>query len=306
MIPAGFDLNLLRVLSVLFEERSVTRAGERLGRTQSAVSNALARLRAAFGDPLLVRAAGGMDLTPKARDLAPLIAAFLERADLCFESDGPFDPASAQGVFRLGAPDRLGLPLLVPLVREMREQAPGIELDLVTADRANALSLIADDRLDLAIGWFERPPAQFRAELAFTDRLVCLSSRRHPVRADAPGPVSIDKLLGFPHLVVSSAGDRKAGFDDLLARTGIRRRSAISVTNFTTVPDLLAESDLVGVFTSRVADVLARRHGLAVTPLPDEVAALDHYVVWHARNDASVRHRWMRERLQALYGAQET
>ena len=100
--------------------------------------------------------------------------------------------------------------------------------------------------------------------------------------------------------MVSSAGDRKAGFDDMLTRVGVRRHAAISVTNFTTVPDLLADSDLVGVFTSRIAAVLARRSNLATVALPAEISALDHYMVWHGRNDASPRHAWLRDRIRGV------
>lgn len=308
MIPANFDLNLLRVLDVLFEERSVTRAGERLGRTQSAVSNSLSRLRTAFGDPLLVRGPGGLVPTPKARALEPQIREVLRTAGECFDAEPAFDPASAGGLFRIGAPDRLGLPVAVPLIKELRRTAPGIEIDLITADRENALTLVDEDRIDVAVGWFERPPTRFRATLVFRDRLVCLVRADHPLcRPDGDdngddngdgAPAGIDGVLSWPHLVVSSAGDRKAGFDDMLARIGIRRHAAISVTNFTTVPDLLSDSDLVGVFTTRIAALLARRSGLAVVALPAEISALDHYMVWHGRNDASPRHAWLRDRIR--------
>ena len=123
MIPAAFDLNLLRVLDVLLEERNVTRTGERLGRTQSAVSNSLSRLRAAFGDPLLVRGPGGLVPTPKARALEPQVREALRAAGDCFDSPSTFDPESATGLFRIGAPDRLGLPVAVPLMKELRRTA---------------------------------------------------------------------------------------------------------------------------------------------------------------------------------------
>jgi LysR family transcriptional activator of mexEF-oprN operon len=302
MISAGFDLNLLRVFATLLDERSVTRAGERLGRTQSAVSNSLARLREALDDPLFVRGSGGLVPTDRARALEPQVREILRLAAACLIGSRAFDPADAEGLFRIGAPDRLSLPLMLPVIRTIRRAAPGLAIDVVTADRDRALELIDSDRIDLAIGWFDRPPPRFRATFAFRDELVCLTRADHPLRRRG-GATDIEALLGYPHLVVSGAGDRKAGFDDMLAQGGRKRTAAVSVTNFTAVPELLIDSDLVGVFTSGIAGLLASRPGLATTPLPMEVGALDHYLVWHGRSETDARHAWFRDRvLEACRG----
>lgn len=296
MLPQGFDLNLLKVFATLLEERSVTRAGERLGRTQSAVSNSLARLREALDDPLFLRGAGGLVPTDRARALEPQVREILRLTAACLTGTRRFDPADAEGLLRIGAPDRLSLPLMLPAIRTIRRAAPGLAVDLVTADRDRALELIDSDRIDLAVGWFDRPPPRFRAAFAFRDELVCLTRPDHPLR-QAGGTPDIEALLGFPHLVVSGAGDRKAGFDDMLAQAGRRRTAAVSVTNFTAVPELLIDSDLVGVFTAGIAGLLAQRAGLATTPLPIGVGALDHYLVWHGRSETDARHAWLRERV---------
>lgn len=296
MLPPGFDLNLLRVFATLMEERSVTRAGDRLGRTQSAVSSALSRLRAALGDPLFVRGRNGLEPTARAQALEPRVREILELAGIVVTGIQAFEPAQAAGLFRIGAPDRLGPPVLLPFLRDLQAAAPGIALDLVTSDRDRALEMIDANRIDLAVGWFDRPPPRFRATFAFRDPLVCLTRDDHPLRRSR-APMDLETLLSFPHLVVSGAGDRKAGFDDMLAQAGQRREAAVSVANFTIVPELLAGSDLVGVFTTRIANLLARRPGLAVTPLPIEVGALDHYLVWHGRSDRDPAHTWLRERL---------
>ncbi len=296
MLPQGFDLNLLKVFATLLDERSVTRAGERLGRTQSAISNSLARLREALGDPLFVRGHGGLVPTDRARALEPRVREVLRIAAECLAGTRAFDPADAEGLFRIGAPDRLSLPLMLPVIRTVRRTAPGLAIDLVTADRDRALELIDADRIDLAVGWFDRPPPRFRAAFAFRDELVCLTRADHPL-CRSGRTTDLEELLGYPHLVVSGAGDRKAGFDDMLAQAGRRRIAAVSVTNFTAVPELLADSDLVGVFTTGIAGLLARRAGLAMTPLPIEVGALDHYLVWHGRSETDARHAWLRERV---------
>lgn len=291
-----FDMNLLRVLGVLFEERSVTRTGDRLGRTQSAVSNSLRTLRQALNDPLLVRGPDGLVLTPKARQLQEKVRAVIRLTEACLADDEAFDPASAGGRFQIGAPDRLSLPVMLPLLKALRSQAPSIAVDLTTTDRDRALDLLDADRLDLAIGWFDGPPPRFDAAFLFDERLVCLCRKDHPV-AGSGRPVALSTVLSFPHLVVSAADDRKAAFDIMLARIGERRHAAVSVSNFSMVPRLLGESDLVGIYTERVASVLARDFGLATRRLPAEIAPLEHYMVWHHRDDADRKHAWFRQQV---------
>jgi len=161
--------------------------------------------------------------------------------------------------------------------------------------RDQALALLDDDQIHLAVGWFERAPERFAAELMFEERLTVLCRQDHPILS--VDNVDLETVLSFEHLVVSSSGDRKAGFDDLLARRGKRRDVAVSVSNFSVVTDLLNGDDLIGIFTRRVADVLAQRFGLATLDTPSEIPALDHYMVWHNRFDTDRRHEWLRARV---------
>jgi DNA-binding transcriptional LysR family regulator len=203
---------------------------------------------------------------------------------------------------RIGAPDRLSLPLLLPLLQRLRREAPGLALHLVTCDGEQALEHLDRDRLDLAIGWFDQPPKHLRTRHAFSEEFVCLCRSDHPLTM--PG-TAVDgaRLLAHPHLVVSAAGGYLAAFDALLARRGQARRVALSVTNFSIVPHLLRDSDLVGVFTRRVAEALAREFTLACIPLAMGIEPLEHLLVWHGRNDADPRQRWLLEQVQATCAA---
>lgn len=293
----NFDMNLLKVLGVLFEERSVTRAGARLGRTQSAISNSLKKLREAMDDPLFIRAPEGLVLTPKARLLEAQVRDIIRGTDLCLAETRAFDPASAGKRCRIGAPDRLSLPVVLPLLRALGAAAPNIAVDVTTIDREPALALLEAERLDVAVGWFDRPPTRFRADLLFREAFVCLCRRDHPILS-AARPVDLAAILAYPHLVVSAADDRKAVFDLMLARTGRRRLAKVSVSTFAMVPNLLRETEMIGVFTERVADVLAVEFGLATLPVPLEIEPLDHFMVWHNRNDADPQQTWIRAQIR--------
>lgn len=301
MLPLNFDMNLLVVLGVLMEERSVTRTGIRLGRTQSAISNSLKKLRDALDDPLLVRGADGLVLTPKAIALQDQVRGILGMTQDCLSHSRSFDPSTATGTIRMSAPDRLSLPVILPLLQTLRAQAPGISIDVTQADRAHALNGLDDDRLDVAIGWFDAPPPRFNAAFLFTDYLTYVCREDHPVTR-LKTPVSLEEILSLPQLAVSGSNNRKTAFDDILARRGIQRRAAVSVSNFSTVTSLLRDSDLVGVYAGRVAEFLAEGTGLSAFRLPTDFAKFEHYLVWHSRCDHDPRHQWLRDQIEASAG----
>jgi DNA-binding transcriptional LysR family regulator len=293
----NFDLNLLTILHVLLEERNVTRTGERLGRTQSAISNALKRLRDHFDDPLLVRAPDGLSPTPRAAELAPIVARIVRDADAAIAPREGFDPATAEADFAIGAPDRFNLPIFLPLLEHLGRVAPGIAMNLRTTDRDYAIRLIDEGQIDMAVGWFDATPPHLERRLAFEDRFVCLCRRDHPL-ADLGTRLSLDDILRYSHLVVSSTGDRRAAFDAVLERHGVRRTIAATLMSFTIVPEFLLGSDLIGVFTHRTAEYFVKHYPLATAPVPLEVTPIANHVIWHSRFNADEAHRWLRQRIE--------
>jgi len=218
----------------------------------------------------------------------------------CLAEAPQFDPAKAVGVFRLSTPDRLSIALLPPLFGRLRRLAPNMALQVLTADRAQALDLLDADRTDLALGWFDDKPGHFHAEAMQDDRLYCVFRRDHPI-VKRGARFDIAAVLSFPHLVVSATGQRSAIFDDLLQRRGLRRRGLVTVTNFTAVPQLLSGSDMIGVFTKLAADVFQTSFGLAKRPLPIDVGPIATDMVWHVRYDKDRRHLWLRQQIKAVY-----
>lgn len=296
---AGLDFNLLKILAVLVEERSVTAAAQRLGRTQPAVSNALHRLRGLLADELLVRDGAAMALTPRAEALRKPLREILQLAESCLAEPAGFDPSTTSGTFRFGLPDRLGLPLLPQLITRLSAAAPHMDFHIMTADRDYALGLLEDERIDLALGWPEKIPPQFRSELLFEDELVYICRSGHPI-LDGGAPDSLEGLLMFPHLVVSATGGRLSVFDAVLTRFDLKRNTLVSVTNFSTVPSLLLASDMIGVFTRRVCDVFQKTYQLEVRPLPMKGSVFSHSMVWHVRNHDDPRHLWFRHQVAEL------
>ena len=298
----NLDFNLLKVLDALIGERNVTRAGVRLGRSQPAVSNALGRLRKILGDDLLVRGPNGFVLTPRAEAISAPLREAIALAESCLTGEAQFNPATVTGVFRLSTPDRLSMAIVPPLFERLRKLAPNMSLQVLTADRKQALDLLDQDRTDLALGWLDEKPGHLDAEFMLAEHLFCVFRRDHPILKRGV-KFDIATVLSFPHLIVSSTGNRTAIFDDLLLRHGLRRQALVAVTNFTAVPLLLARSDMIGVFTELASNVFERSFRLAKRAVPINVGKISTNMVWHHRNDKDKKHAWLRQQIKAVYEA---
>lgn len=294
------DFNLLKVLDALITERNVTRAGRRLGRSQPAVSNALHRLRELLGDDLLVRGPNGFILTPRAEAIREPLQEAISLVEGCLVKDARFDPASATGVFRLSTPDRLSLVVVPELYVRLQKYAPKMVLQVLTADRRQALDLLDEDKSDLALGWLDDKPNHMKAEFMTEETLYCVFRRDHPILKQRK-KFDIDSILSFPHLVVSATGQRRAIFDDLLLRHGLRRDVPVAVTNFTAVPHLLMRSDMIGVFTRLACNVFEESFKLAKRPVPMDIGKISTNMVWQVRNDKDQKHAWLRNQIKAVY-----
>ena len=171
------DLNLLLTLQALLAEKHVTRAALRLYKSQPAVSHALAQLRDIFQDPLLIRQGGGMALTPRARELQQPLEAALGQLNALLHK-GEFDASRAVRRFRVALSDYAAHLLLPPLLRQLRAQAPGIDMAISQASREAMLAQLADGEIDLALGVFPDAPGDIKRETLFEEHFVSVADRR--------------------------------------------------------------------------------------------------------------------------------
>lgn len=293
----AFDLNLLKVLHALLTERHVTRAAERLGRSQPAVSNALQRLRQSLGDDLLVRSPNGLALTPRAQLLQQPLRDLLALVDDTVLGPSPFDPATTDGVFRVALPDRLTIAIVPPLFERLHRAAPRLALQIVTADRDHAVELLNADAIDAFVGWVD-PPQHLHSEFLLDEAPFCVMRRDHPLTRRKR--FTIAALLSYPHLAVSAAGGRTQIFDDRLAQHGLARHAQVILTSFTAVPHILRGSDMVGVFTRFAAEAFLPGDGLIKRPLPIDVGNITTSLIWHARYERDPRHAWLRAQITSV------
>lgn len=289
----GVDLNLLVVLDALLLERHVTRAALRLNKTQPAVSQALARLRALLGDPILVRRAGGLEPTARAQELAiPLREALSMIGGLLGED--AFDPGSSGREFRLSMSDYSAEVLLPGLVRRLERSAPRAALRLVALGRESAVASIQSGEIDLAIGVYpgvESSVRELRIATLFDDEFACLAD------TSAGVPTTLDDYLSRPHVAVAASPEDLGEVDAALRTQGLARRVAVTLPHWSVAPRLLRGSDLI--LTAARRSLLARLDdGLVIAPPPIALAGLALAQVWHARRDYDQGLRWLRGEIE--------
>ena len=286
-----FDLNLLRVFEAVYQERSVTRAAHRLHLTQSAVSNALTRLRAAFGDELFMRTATGMEPTALAEEMYGPLRSALEGVRAAIALNIPFEAASARASFTLGMSDHAELVLGPPLIARVAREAPGVELTIRHCDKSTAFDLLDAGAIQIALGILPDAPARMTRILLPRDPLVTLLRRDHPA-ADAE--FDLDCFLAYPHLLVSATAGRVGAVDRALQDIGRARDLRAVVSHLLVAGPILQRSDLLCTMPEAVARVLADAFGLVLRPLPLPVALSRMSMIWHNRYDRQPGHLWLR------------
>ena len=297
---AGIDANLLPVLAALLHERSVSRAAERLGRTQPAISHALARLRTQLGDPLLVRVGSGMTLTPRAEALREPLQRMLAELAALVRPPAPFDPATATRRFTLISTDYISALVLPRVLPGLHRAAPGVDLVIRPATRA-VFAELGEGGADLGFVVRVQAESGIRVRKLYVDRFVCVVREGHPaLRKGLDGAA----FLKYPHGLVAPLGTSGSFVDDALAEQGLGpRRVAVVVPHFALAPAVVAETDLILTLPERIAGQLAVGHRLRVVPLPLRIAAFDVQVAWHDRVHHDPAVAWLRGQIVAAMRA---
>ncbi|MBM2885695.1 LysR family transcriptional regulator [Chromobacterium phragmitis] len=294
------DLNLLQTLEALLEEGNVTRAAARLHLSQPAVSAQLARLRAQFGDPLLIPAPRGMRPTAKAEALlAPLRDALRQVRDM-LASHQDFDPATAHMTLNIACTDYAQAVAVIPLLRRLREAAPGIRVAVRNLEPARLQAQTERGEVDLALISPDCAPDGLHARFLFDDRYVLIGRHGHPA---LQGEVTLEHYLTLEHVVVSlGTGDFSTTVDAALAERGVARRVALSAASFLLVPEIVAQTDCVALLPERLA--LACRERVQLRECPFPLRRFDVAMAWHERSHGHPGLRWLRGELAGLMGVE--
>lgn len=292
----GFDLNLVKVFLAIWETRSLTLAGERLGLTQPAVSHALKRMREQFSDPLFVRVGNLMEPTEAATRLhAPFDQALAILGQTVLDHDG-FDPASSARVFRIALSDVSEMFCLPPVLALLEQEAPGVRLVAVQLVADTIVGDLRTGQIDLALGYLpDLAGADCVQDPLFVDRFVCLVSSRHPLAGQALTP-ELFARLDFVDVALRATGYRRVEAE--LARLGIARRVVARLEHVTVIPEVVRRTGYAALFPLSVSLQIAAGGAYSLLDLPFELPPVDIALHAHANFRADPGILWLRRAIR--------
>jgi DNA-binding transcriptional LysR family regulator len=292
------DLNLLVTLDVLLAEGSVARAARRLRLSPSAMSRALARLRAATGDPLLVRAGRMLVPTPRARELRERVGALVEGGEAMLRPAGKADPRQLVRTFTLRTSEGWVENFGPALISRVGSEAPGVRLRFVSKPDKDSTPL-RDGSVDLETGVVEKETSpELRAQALFRDRTFGVVRKGHAL---CRGPLTPARYAAGRHISVWRRGPEHDPIDGALAACGLERQIVVSLAGgFATALALARATDLIASVPERHTGHL--RAGLHSFPLPVALPEFTVSLLWHPRLDAEPAHRWLRGIVKEVCG----
>lgn len=288
---SSIDLNLLVVFQAIKEESSLTRASERLGLSQPAVSHALRRLRALFNDPLFIRTQVGVQPTAVADQLAAPISQALALVESSLRWREAFQPATSSRRFRLSMSDIGEFVYVPPLLERISREAPGVDLEILSVETPRLTEALRLGEIDLAIGYLPGLRTSTSHERLFLDRYICLVRAGHPLRARTLTLSAFGKL---PHVSVSSASTGHRMIEELMIEQNIRRRELLRLPHLSVIPEVIQRTDLAATLPHTVAKVFAKRGQFRIYEHPAKLPSIEVTLHWHARFNADPANAWLR------------
>jgi DNA-binding transcriptional LysR family regulator len=294
---SSIDLNLLVAFDSLMAERNVTRAAERNGLTQPAVSKALNRLRYLFDDPLFVRRDRSMEPTARALELAGPICGALAAISRTLTLPSAFDPATVRATI-----DLYHMNLLPALVRHLRRYAPGVDMQVRANDCSSLRERLADGEIDLAFAPLGSKTGDLTAEPLWSDQLVTLvgPNNRLPDSMGLEAYAAAEHVVDAGHVQVSPDGVGTSVVDAILSARGLRRRIVLALPSSAGIPFVVAETDLIATLPSRIVKGLCPVPNIRILNPPLPGVEVSPQMFWHRRTDADPLQMWLRAAIRDI------
>ena len=289
-----FDLNLIKAFDALMRTRSVTEAAKEMRIGQSGMSQALSRLRTAFGDDLFVRTPSGMQPTKRAEAIAVPFRHALQQCSLACQQDTVFEPSEEHFELTIGMSDYTEAILLQFLLRDLTVSAPNLLLKVVQIELVDVLRMLDEKKIDLVIGQFPKVQNWHNHTLLFSDRRQCLHAADGH-RADRP--LDLDGYLAKDHVIRSLGGRTRSVVDEALTRLGKSRRLKLVIPRFSALPMILPGSNLIATLPATLAAIYGRSNDLLVCDVPFDVPTIDVSMLWHATTFSDPAGAWLRSRI---------
>ena len=290
------DLNLFVVFDVIYTERNLTKAGQVLGITQPAVSNALSRLRENFNDDLFIRTSKGMTPTPVAENMVKDIRQALDLIRNSISESETFNPKTANATFIISIGDTSEYRLLPELIKNISKSAPGVDVQSYLTPRHETPKELAAGNIDFAIDPPIHTDPSLSHEKIYEDPYVLVINKKHPFAKKKK--ISMEDYLSLSHIHISKDQQVLGHVDTALNKIGLTRRIALRAQHFLVAPYILEQSELA-ITTIKS---FTRGRDFKILPLPFEVNPLVLHLYWHSNKNQDPSSKWMRELILSTYG----
>ena len=290
------DLNLFIAFDVIYTEKNLTKAGQVLGITQPAVSNALSRLRELFGDDLFIRTSKGMIPTPVANQIIKDVRSALALIQNTISETEKFDPSIAEMTFKISIGDSSEYRLLPLLIKELAEIAPKIKVETYLTPRKDAPRELASGTIDFSIDPPVHSDPHLRHEKIYEEDYVMIVRKDHPILNLKE--ITIEDYLKLSHIHISNRKTGLGHVDMALYRLGLSRDISLRAQHFLVAPYIVEQSDLAITTTKG----FAVDRDLAWRELPFEIEPLILHLYWHEAKDSDPSTKWMKDLMLKTYG----
>ena len=290
------DLNLFIAFDVIYTEKNLTKAGQVLGITQPAVSNALSRLRELFGDDLFIRTSKGMIPTPVANQIIKDVRSALSLIQNKISETEKFDPSIAEMTFKISIGDSSEYRLLPLLIKELAEIAPKIKVETYLTPRKDAPRELASGTIDFSIDPPVHSDPHLRHEKIYEEDYVMIVRKDHPILNLKE--ITIEDYLKLSHIHISNRKTGLGHVDMALYRLGLSRDISLRAQHFLVAPYIVEQSDLAITTTKG----FAVDRDLAWRELPFEIEPLILHLYWHEAKDSDPSTKWMKDLMLKTYG----
>jgi DNA-binding transcriptional LysR family regulator len=296
----NFDLNLLKVFDALWRHGHLGRAAEELDLSQPAMSHSLKRMREQMSDPLFLKVRTGMQPSPRAVQLAPVVQAVLANVREHMLVAPPFDPAQARRTFTIVLSDVGEMAFLPQLLARLMKESPLIDIRTVSPSHRDLMDLLERSKVDLAIGFFpDLGGSDVFQQRLFHHGFVCLARKGHPV---VKGKITQKQFRELSHVVVQTEGRSQELVEQYLRSHGIKRRELLHSPHFLSIPMVIASTDLIVTVPVPVGEVFARIADVQVLPPPFPIPSFDLKQHWHRCQHDDPGNRWLRSVALELFG----
>jgi DNA-binding transcriptional LysR family regulator len=295
------DLNLLRVLVAIHRTGSVTLAGKSLALSQPATSNALARLRDFFEDELFVRAPTGLKPTRLCEQLAVDMHEQLLLMESMLVGRQEFDPANSDVHWKISLSDLGEMMFLPKLAAALRIDAPHARLSNIAVNADQVTAALESREIDLAVGILAPEHRGIRSELLFHERYMAVTSLNwKPHSGRAGKTLSLEQLRQSGFAVASPTATFHGSVEKMLTRMKLEERIVLRSRHFSAMPDIVRQTDLVGIIPEMFVRELKTRQDLRVWDITD-APVYEVQIIWHKSTDTDSRHIWMRDLVCKLF-----